>query len=309
VDGSFQRYLRAKRSVDDRSLDRRLLDRLQDWLTARASRSGPVSVLEVGAGVGTMVERLWEWDVFPATSVEYTAVDVDEANVRAIPDQLGAWASGRDVDASVGDGRVELAGQDRTVTVEAAAAEASTFVADAGRQFDLLVGMAFLDLVSLEQVPTLLSALTPGGCWYFPITFDGGTRFVPAHPADDAVERHYHRHMDAKAGGDSHAGSHALDRLLSTGGATVEAVAGSDWIVYPADGSYPGDEAYFLRYVLDTVETALGELDHSGLADDTLADWLATRRKQVETAELTYLTHQLDLLGRVDGSTATGPSR
>ena len=32
--------------------------------------------------------------------------------------------------------------------------------------------------------------------------------------------------------------------------------------------------------------------------DATLAEWLSARRRQVEAGELTYLTHQLDLLGR-----------
>jgi len=172
------------------------------------------------------------------------------------------------------------------------------FVDDAAREWDLLVGMAFLDIVALDQLPTLLSALAPEGYWYFPITFDGGTRFGPAHPADDAVERAYHRHMDQKPGGDSRAGHHALDRLRALEGVTVDGVAGSDWAVYPRDDAYPADEAYFLRYILATVEGAVGELDANAPDDQTLAAWLATRRQQVADAELSYLTHQLDLLGR-----------
>jgi hypothetical protein len=82
-------------------------------------------------------------------------------------------------------------------------------------------------------------------------------------------------------------------------GVVVGGAAGSDWIVAPADGTYPAEERYFLSHVLDTVEGALGELDGHGLGD-RLDDWLATRRRQVEAAELTYLTHQLDLLGRVE---------
>jgi hypothetical protein len=182
------------------------------------------------------------------------------------------------------------------VTVETA--DAAAFVADTDRSWDCLVGMAFLDIVAGETVPTLLSGLAPGGYWYFPITFDGGTRFGPAHPADDAVERAYHRHMDTKPGGDSRAGQHTLDRLRALDGVTVTGVAGSDWAVYPRDGAYPADEAYFLRYVLGTIEGALGELDRDALDDATLADWLATRREQVADADLSYLTHQLDLLGR-----------
>jgi hypothetical protein len=301
---SFQRYLRAKRTVDDRSLDGRLVDRLRDGLTERAAgREGPLRVLGIGAGVGTMVARFVEWGVLPEGRVEYAAVDADAATARAIPGYLSEWAAGRDIEVRKGDATtdlpaVELAGGGRRVTVDPVVAEAAPFVAAASREWDLLVGAALLDIVPLDRLPTLLSALAPGGYWYFPITFDGGTRFVPDHPADDAVEDHYHRHMDGKPGGDSRAGSHTLQRLQSLDAATVEGVAGSDWIVRPADGGYPGDEAFFLRYILGTVESALGDLDRrDGLDDATLADWLSTRRKQVGHGELTYVTHQLDLLG------------
>ncbi len=299
--GDFHRYLRAKRTVDDRSLDRRLVDRLRDALASRGA-DGPLRVLEVGAGIGTMIERFLEWDVLPAGRIAYTAVDVDEATVAAVPEHLSSWATDREIDASTQGTSVELAGPDRTVTVETVAAEATSFAARADRQWDLLVGAALLDLVALDRLETLLSALAPGGYWYFPITFDGGTRFLPAHPADDAVERHYHRHMDEKPGGDSRAGSHALARLLSMDAATVDGVAGSDWVVRPVDGRYPADEAYFLGHILETVATALEEIDRgTALDDERLGDWLSIRREHLETARLVYLTHQLDFLGRYRG--------
>ena len=296
----FQRYLRAKRTLDDRSLDRRLLERLRAGIAERgADRDGPLRVLEVGAGVGTMIERMLEWDLLPPGPTEYVAVDVDSDAVDSIPGRLVDWAADSDVAATTRDAGVVLDGPDRRLTVTTEAADAVAFVDDAAREWDLLVGMAFLDIVDLDQLPTLLSALAPGGYWYFPITFDGGTRFGPSHPADDAVERAYHHHMDQKPGGDSRAGHHALDRLRALEGVTVDGVAGSDWAVYPRDDAYPADEAYFLRYILATVEGAVGELDANAPDGQTLAAWLATRRRQVADAELSYLTHQLDLFGSV----------
>lgn len=296
----FQRYLAAKRTVDDRSLDRRLLDALTTGLAdLSAASDGPVRVLEVGAGVGTMVERLLEWSCLPPGAVEYTAVDVDADNTAVLPDRLATWAADTPFAVTEHAAGVDLGIDDRHVSVTVETADAAAFVADADREWDLLIGMAFLDIVDHDHLPTLLSALVPDGYWYFPITFDGGTRFGPDHPADDAVERQYHRHMDAKPGGDSHAGQHALDRLRGLDGVRVTGVAGSDWAVYPRDDGYPADEAYFLRYVLGTIETALGELDCGDVLDDaTLADWLSTRRQQAADADLVYLTHQLDLLGR-----------
>ncbi|PSP80377.1 hypothetical protein BRC88_06645 [Halobacteriales archaeon QS_4_69_225] len=296
----FQRYLAAKRSVDDRALDRRLLGRLADG-AARAADDGdgPLRVLEVGTGVGTMIERLLERELLPAADVRYTAVDVDPDNVAALRERLPAWAADRGLETTDDDGTLRIDAEGPTLTVEPVVADGVAFVADADRSWDLLVGMALLDIVGLEHLGGLLAALSPGGLWYFPITFDGATRFAPAHPADRAVERAYHRHMDEKAGGDSRAGSHALSRLRRRPDATVLDVAGSDWSVRPVDGDYPGSEAALLEYVLDTVETAVGETTGSGFAA-TLEEWLATRRRQLEAGTLTYTTHQLDLLGRVD---------
>jgi len=298
VDG-FQRYLRAKRTVDDRSLDRRLLDRLRDGLDGRAAgRDGPLRVLEVGAGIGTMVERSLEWNLLPKSDVVYTAVDIEAANVETLARRLPEWAAERPVEARREGPVVELDGPERTVTVEPVGADAERFVAERDGEWDLLVGMALLDVLGMDALGTLLSGLAPGGWWYFPITFDGGTRFAPDHSDDDAVERHYHRHVDEKPGGDSRAGHHALGRLQAMDAVSVAGVAGSDWVVYPRDGEYSADEAYVLEYILDTVETAVGDLDRRTLDDETLGEWLATRREQLARAELTYVTHQLDLLGR-----------
>ena len=293
---SFQRYLRAKRTVDDRALDRRLVDALRERLAARAADGdGPVRVLEIGAGIGTMLTRFLEWGVLPEGAIQYVALDVQAANVAALGEHLTEWATDRPVTVT-GDDSLTLDDGDRRVTVETVAADAIDYAADAEPEYDLLVGAALLDVLDRDALGTLLGPVAAGGLYYFPITFDGATRFRPPHPADDAVERRYHDHMDAKPGGDSRAGGAVLDRLHRLDGATLLDVAGSDWVVRPVDGAYPGDEASFLRHILDTVEEAVGEM--GGV--EGLDDWLATRREQVAAGELLYHTHQLDFLGRVD---------
>jgi len=301
TDRDFQRYLRAKRTVDDRALDETLLDRIGTELVAKArDRDGPIRILEVGAGIGTMIQRFVDRDLFPAGEIEYVAVDVDDANVRTMRRRIPEWAETRGFD--VGDGRtIVVSGADRTLSIEPVEAEATAFVEGDPRAWDLLIGAALLDVLGLDRVPTLLSSLGPGGLAYFPITFDGATRFLPAESADRAVERYYHRHMDAKPGGDSRAGDHALELLQARSDATILGVAGSDWIVRPNGGTYPADEAYFLSYILGTIEAAVGELDRNGdLSEEALDDWLARRRRQLAAGDLAYHTHQLDLLARVD---------
>lgn len=291
----FQRYLRAKRTVDDRALDRRVFDLLRTEL----DRDGtdPLHVLEVGAGIGTMVARAIEWDLFTDGTVRYTAVDVDEESVAAIGPELTRWARDRPVSVSVGD-TITVDSTDVTVTVDPVTSDAVSYARTADRGWDVLIGAALLDVLPVADLPVLLEALAPGGLWYFPITFDGGTRFRPAHPADRAVERRYHEHMDTKAGGNSRAGGTTLERCRTLDGVSVLGVAGSDWVVRPVDGTYPTDERYFLEHILGTVETAVGAVAEDAFAS-TLTDWIDTRRGQLSAGDLVYLTHQLDLLGRV----------
>lgn len=294
---SFQRYLRAKRTVDDRALDRRLVESLREALTARAGeRRGPLRVLEIGAGIGTMLTRFLDWDVLPEGDIRYVALDVQPENVAAIGEYLAEWAADRDASIA-GEETLTLDDGARRVTVEPVVADALDYAADAAPEYDLLVGAALLDILDRDALGPLLSPVAPGGLYYFPITFDGATRFSPPHPADREVERRYHDHMDVKPGGSSRAGGDVLDRLHRLDGTTLTEVAGSDWVVRPVDGSYPGDEAYFLRHILDTVEDAVGEM--AGAEPTELDTWLARRREQVADAELLYHTHQLDFLGRI----------
>jgi SAM-dependent methyltransferase len=303
----FGRYLRAKRSVDDRALDRRLLGDLREGLAERADGAeGPLSVLEVGAGIGTMLARFVEWDVLPAGDIGYTAVDVRPENAAELDGYLRSWADGREIAVSEGGagrgagegGPVSLVldGPERRIEVEAVVGDGVSY-AEGRDGFDLVVGAALLDILDSAALDSLLGALAPGGLGYFPITFDGATRFRPAHPLDRRVEGRYHEHMDAKPGGSSRAGGDALERLRDS---EVEllGVAGSDWVVRPVGGSYPAEEAFFLRFILDTVADAVGELG----PPEGFEDWLARRRAQLDAAELVYTTHQLDFLCRAGGA-------
>ena len=87
---SFSRYLEAKKSVDDRALNRLTWDALGKELTA-ARFPGPLRVLEVGAGIGTMLQRMVEWEL--VSNAEYTAIDLDPQNISSARQRLAAWAS------------------------------------------------------------------------------------------------------------------------------------------------------------------------------------------------------------------------
>jgi SAM-dependent methyltransferase len=294
-EGSFQEYLTAKRTVDDRALDHRVLDRLADEVAKIDTRGDerPLRVLDVGAGIGTTLERLLERDVLPA-AVEYTLVDTRAENIETARERLAQWAAAAGYETTATDSGLHIDGDGRRVAVGFAVADAFEYV-ERGT-WDLLVGQAFLDLFDARRAfDALRGALDPGGCWYFPLTFDGGTVLQPTvDPAlDDRIERAYHDHIDD--GGDSRAGRHLLARAGET--SEVLAAAGSDWVVRPRAEGYPADEAAFLRYIVDTIAGALegtGEIE-----ERALAGWAAARHRQIAREELVYVAHQLDVLGRV----------
>ncbi|WP_103020350.1 methyltransferase domain-containing protein [Salinibacter altiplanensis] len=298
---SYPRYLEAKRTVDARALNRRVWSRFVDELAARDS--SPVRVLEVGGGVGATVERIVE--ALASRSVDnldYTFVDLESKNVEAARTGLRTWAEGRGYSVSDGTPQVWTDGP-ITVTVRFAAADLFDVAAShEGPPHDALVAQAVLDLLHIpDALGALAPLLAPGGLWYLPIHFDGVTAFEPrVNPDLDArVERLFHESMADPSLEGERAGAHCGRRLLRhlhNSDAPLLEAGSSDWVVVPQDGAYPGDEAYFLHHILHFIETEL--TGHPELDAEAFANWVATRRQQVETGELIYIAHQLDVLAR-----------
>src|SRR5208283_1325313 len=85
---SFSRYLAAKAGLDDRSLNRQVREALAGHFQEQGKPS-PFRVLEVGCGIGTMLERLLDWRLldlylgdFAYTGIDLEAGLLDEARVR-----------------------------------------------------------------------------------------------------------------------------------------------------------------------------------------------------------------------------------
>ncbi|MGY1663047.1 hypothetical protein ACI78Q_17630 [Geodermatophilus sp. SYSU D00705] len=290
---AYSRYLAAKKSLDDRALNRSVLDELR-----RLVPPGPLRVLEIGAGLGTMVARLLEWRV--VTAGEYTLLDVDRRLLQDSRAWLCGWAGTRGLDAEPLPDGVRL-GDLRVRLVEAELGR--HLESGNGAPADLLIANAFLDLVDVPAVlPGLLRLLLPGGTYWFTVNFDGESVFQPEHPADDEVIGAYHRTMDhrvryGRSAGESRTGRHLFGHLRAAGAPPLSA-GSSDWVVLAGpDGTYPGDEAYFVEAILQTVQDAL----EGPAAPSGLADWLAVRRRQLADGELVYLAHQLDVAGRSPG--------
>ena len=71
---SFPHYLLAKQSVDDRALNKDVVNALKSSLPQQ-----PIRIIEVGAGIGTMLRRLMRWDIIH--QAEYVAVDEMAENI------------------------------------------------------------------------------------------------------------------------------------------------------------------------------------------------------------------------------------
>src|SRR6202046_2590227 len=249
----YARYLAAKTTVDDRALNRQVLAELGRLMPAGAPR-----VLEVGAGLGTMVARLMDWGAIGAG--EYTLLDADRQLLDSSRQWLRDWAAARALPCDplpdglrVGDLRVRLLHAELGSYLETAH-EAPA---------DVLIANAVLDLVDVPAtLPGLLRLLVPGGVYWFTINYDGESIFEPGHPHDDEIMQAYHRDMDeriryGRPAGESRTGRRLFHHLRAAG-APVLAAGPSDWVVSAGpDGNYPGDEAYFLRSILDTIANAL----------------------------------------------------
>ncbi|MBK8049212.1 MAG: methyltransferase [Anaerolineales bacterium] len=284
---SFVRYLTAKKSVDDRALNQSVWSALAAAIqTRQAGSAEPLRVLELGAGIGTMIERVLTWKLLPEAGapVTYTAIDAEAGNIAAAELRLAnapAW--------------LEL--QLQTADVFEFAAQTAV-----EKHFDLLIANAFLDLVDTARVlPQFTRLLRPGGLAYFTINFDGATILQPEidPPFDAAIEAIYHLSMDERItngepSGDSRTGRHLFGRLAEAG-IKVLAAGSSDWVVHAVDGIYPEDEAYFLHFIVETMHGALRE--HPALAGERFEEWITTRHAQIDRGELVYIAHQLDFLG------------
>jgi hypothetical protein len=301
----YARYLAAKTSVDDRALNRHVLAELRRLMPA-----GAPQVLEVGAGLGTMVARLMDWGV--VGTGEYILLDADRALLNDSRRWLRDWAAARGLRSDVlpdglqvGDLRVRLEHAELGRYLEAAHGAQGAQGAQ-GVPADVLIANAVLDLVDVPAIlPGLLRLLVPGGVYWFTINYDGESIFAPGHPHDDQVMQAYHRDMDERVrygrpAGDSRTGRRLFHHLRAAG-APALAAGSSDWVVSAGpDGNYPDDEAYFLRSILSTIQDALrSRPDRVEPAD--LADWLAVRGRQLAAGELVYIAHQLDFVGRSPG--------
>jgi hypothetical protein len=289
---SFPHYLLSKQSVDDRAINKDVLNTLKANLP-----STPMDIIEIGAGIGTMLTRLINWGLF--LKANYLIIDEMVENIEYASAWIPQWAESVDLGVErIAQSQLRVFDATRDIHIQFQQADIFEFIKTNPPKHDLLIAHAVLDLFPMpESLPKLFS-LTKNLAW-FTVNFDGMTTFEPTIDAalDEKIERLYHRTMDTRpTGGDSKSGRHLFGHLKNAK-AEILAAGASDWVVYATNGKYPADEAYFLNFILHFFEESLA--NQPELNANEFTDWLKERRAQIERGELVYIAHQMDFLVKV----------
>ena len=112
---SFPRYLRAKKSVDDRAMNQNVWEALRVVLPDQILEQ-PLQILEVAGGIGTMLKRVVEWGL--VKYARYDLVDIDPENITSAREYLTDWGSQAGFSVTTGENHVVFADDKRKIELE-----------------------------------------------------------------------------------------------------------------------------------------------------------------------------------------------
>lgn len=326
----YARYLQAKRSIDDRALNK---DVFEEFCTALndVQEKSRLRIVDIGAGTGAMLHRLLDRsDLFAGYSaVEYTMVDV-KADVLHLARKLlydtsteilSSTTRSPTLNDSSSVHHLGLVAQSQNpedviipgspvVTVQFRQADALSFLLKHSGSFDAVIAAAFLDLISLDiTVPIIRKSMDSCSklcAFYFPITFDSTTILSPLthdeKPIHANIMQNFHESMgygvvSGRKVSRACSGRHLSEAVVNAGG-IVRSEGKSVWNITPSSGAYPADERYFLECILSFIESTVSDSFQDKIIYKKLAgDFLKARRKQVENAHLCYEAHNFDVCG------------
>ncbi len=290
---SYMRYLEAKRSVDDRALNRPVFQTLQENLRSHPTESD-LQILDLGGGTGSMIRRSLQWALISGGT--YTIVDQSDEALDSIPEAMKAFCEETLPEAKWHQSGEKLSLQhgEHTLHIERVHSDLQDFLGKTAQRYDLIIANAVLDLVDVDQVlPAIWKVCRPGALFWFTINFDGESVFLPSLPEDAAIFEAYHTSMDSRPG--SRAAGRALFSQMANQGIAISAAGSSDWVVHAHEGRYVDEEEYFLHHIVHTVDQELCE--HPDLPSDSFQQWIALRHQHISQGELIYIAHQLDFTG------------
>ena len=284
-------YLDLKKAVDDRSLNMKVWQRMADWVLANRQTGKTLRVLEIGAGIGTMTERLLESGLL--MDCDYTAVELEPGFSEAAKKRQHAFAQANAWRfESEHDHEWTLIGDNRKTHIRWVVGDAmQVHTQFAAGSFDLIIGHAVIDLLPVPLcMPDILSCLRADGAFYFSLNYAGETLFLPSLTEDDEILAAYNRDMDKRfpqlEWRPSQTGQ-ILGPWLVNQGHHLLAEGDSDWKLM-ARPDEPTN--LFIANIIDTIETAL-----TGMPG--LIDWLAVRRQQLLSSQLQFRATNRDCFG------------
>ncbi|MBT8352924.1 MAG: class I SAM-dependent methyltransferase [Desulfofustis sp.] len=289
-------YLAAKKTIDDRALNKKVWRKLAQEL-ARHPATSPLKILEIGAGIGTMFERVIDWGLLKG-QVIYTAIDSDPLQTAAARDYLTNWAERKKHSLqwdAYQQARLRTAETMVEIDIRQLRIEELAAGFEPPHSWDLIIAHAVLDLIDFTALlPDLLALLKDRGLFYTTCNFNGATSFSPPCKGDEEIINYYHQSMDQRCFGASITGRRLLSNLKEQG-LDLLASGPSDWLIEPQEQGYSPEESYFLGVIIAMVEKELAADSHPAPHS---ADWIRLRRQQVSASKLSFTAHHLDILAR-----------
>ncbi len=300
VDETFDyvNYLDVKKSIDDKSLNQAVWDSFARCLLAQNKLKRSLKIMEIGAGIGTMIERLLDASLLK--QCHYIALEPEAPFKEAAKARLISWADSKGMTFAINTEGLWLLGnnqsdnnEDLHVTIEWIEAEADK-IAELfeDESLDFILSHAVIDLLPVPVLmPVILSKLKQQGGFYFSINFSGQTCFSPGHKDDHDIADSYHQDMDARFPGMDWQPSmtgEALPEWLENYGCRKVIKGGSDWSLSAIN--LDSRDALFIKNILDTIAKALK-------AKPGLDGWLAERYGQLEQKKLEIKISNCDCFG------------
>lgn len=283
----YVQYLDVKKSIDDRSLNKNVWNVFSAWLKAESDQGSVLTILEIGAGIGTMIERLLDSSLL--YKCHYIALEPEPLFKNAALDRLMSWVSNHSCDFIINSkGLWCVSNKELDIRIEwvKADAEEIDYLFD-NESINLVLSHAVVDLLPVPEImPVILGKLKPEGAYYFSLNFSGKTEFYPKHKSDVKILDQYHADMDSRFPNldwrPSITGSSLLKWLESYGCKKVFN-GESDWRLGASD-------QLFVKNILETIKKAL-----KGLPG--LDKWLTKRYKELEQGNIKIKISNQDCFG------------
>jgi len=296
----YPKYLESKQAIDDRALNRHVYETLTQHFPKQMPEH-PLRILEVGAGIGTMIERLINWKMLQFA--EYTAVDIDPVNIATLPQRLSTFAAIQKFDFKANENIKELriSNQNTNILVRYVQQDFRDHIRSHESQnyYDVIISHAVLDILPLqESLNQLFNCLKPEGQFWFTLNYNGVTHFEPVLDPilDNKIEQIYNQSMDQRTveTGGSETGR-KLFKVIPQAGGRIQAVGSSDWVIHTQDAEFNSEEKYLLQCILQMVFDSVSS--NGEISSTQLEKWYTRRLEQIEDGSLIYHAHQLDFCG------------